>query len=52
MFYTVIAIVPERDVAILAVTNAGGDRAAQAVEATSHRSTGNICGICELFFEE
>ncbi|WP_374688480.1 hypothetical protein [Promineifilum sp.] len=34
MFYTTVAIVPERDMAVLAVTNAGGDRAAQAVEAT------------------
>lgn len=33
MFYTTVAIVPERDMAVLAVTNAGGDGAAQAVEA-------------------
>jgi CubicO group peptidase (beta-lactamase class C family) len=34
LFFTIVAITPERDLAVLAVTNAGGDRANRAVEAT------------------
>jgi CubicO group peptidase (beta-lactamase class C family) len=33
LFFTILALVPERDMAVLAVTNAGGGRAAAGVEA-------------------
>ncbi len=33
LFFTIIALVPDRDMGVLAVTNAGGERANRAVEA-------------------